>query len=175
MNGQWFNQPCSSHLWLTNGHWYNQSCPHKEASIKTQKDGVWRLQAGEHVQIWGEWHIERTWDSKPSPYTLLHVSLPSAYFWVMFFYKTCNLIRKLFLWALWPDVAKWSSPRMGSLEPLIWSLSAWSVGDNLGLKRVSEGECEVQPCRTEPLTRGTWCCLWVDIVRIELNCSPYDS
>ena len=55
---------------------------------KTPKGGGSKsFWAGEHVEIWGEWHSQRRHKSLPFPHTLLHESLPSGYTWVISF---CN-------------------------------------------------------------------------------------
>ena len=69
--------------------------------------------------------------------------------------------------------SKLINPGKGSWEPLIYSQSVRSTGNNLGLRLASEvgggGRGGRQSCRTEPLTCGIWCYLPEDSVRIELN------
>ena len=69
--------------------------------------------------------------------------------------------------ATWTLTCIWS-PRRMFLEPENWSWSVRSTGNNLHLWLASEGAGPEASCRTESLTCGLWCYLWIDSDRIEV-------
>lgn len=84
---------------ITNGQWFNQLYLCNEASIKTQKDEVWRASMLVKTQDLGR---VANWERHTLSHTLLYQTLPSGRSWVMSSHnKPVILVSKTFLWVLW--------------------------------------------------------------------------
>ena len=142
---------------ITKDKWFNQSCLHNEASIKTQKDRVWR--SPRLVNMWrcgvSCGHRRRHRISMLLPHTLPCASLPSGCSWVLSIYDK--------------PVLQKNTMHIHTITQNAHSTD--NQLDNWHLKCVCVWWGDRQFCRTEPLTCGIWCYLQVDTVRIKLNCT----
>ena len=97
--------------------WFNRSCLCNEVSIKSHKDRVWR-------ECWEQVSSE----SFPMP-CLMYFSIWRFLSQILLY---GNLVNKMFLWVLWPILAKKLNPRKESLGR--------SRVDNLGFQLTSKVE-----------------------------------